>query len=48
MISNTKGFWGNKNFENMRNIFIIETSDSWKEKIIEIYNNLELLNQVLA
>ena len=46
MISNTKGFWGNKNFENMRNIFIIETSDSWKEKIIEIYNNLELLNHI--
>jgi len=46
MISNTKGFWGNKNFENLSNIFMIETNDSWKEKIIEIYDNLELLNKI--
>ncbi|MEK9885907.1 MAG: glycosyltransferase, partial [Pelagibacteraceae bacterium] len=45
IITETDGFWDFTNFENNKNILFVENNEvvTWKKKIIEIYENLNLL-----
>lgn len=48
IITETDGFWDFTNFENNKNIFFVENNDvaTWKKKIIENYENLDLLEVI--
>ena len=48
MISETDGFWDNKNFRHKKNIMFVQNNnlDNWIREINELYNNDKLLNEV--
>ena len=48
IITETMGFWDFTNFENNKNILFVENNkvETWKKKIIEHYENLNLLEAI--